>query len=89
MSFLASLPAVEEAAFSQLLAKRPDEGGLPKAQQTLAALQRQRLDYLIRRANAIIDKPDTPREQLDELIRQVLFWRKEYLDQGKPAPDSR
>ena len=87
--FLTSLSAAEEAAFSQLLARRSFEGGLAKAKETLAALQTERLAHLIQRARALMKQPDLSPERLHELHVQVMEWHKEYLDRTKPSPDSR
>ena len=87
--FLTSLLPVEEAAFTNLLAKRRiAEGGLPKAKGTLAALHTERLDSLMERNRRLMKQPDLSPERLQELHNQVMEWRKEYLDRRKPAPDS-
>ncbi len=86
--FLTSLPAAEEAAFAQLLAKKITEGGLPTAKETLAALQTERLTHLIARADAQMKQPGLAPERVSELLNHVVEWRKEYLDRIKRAPDS-
>ncbi|MDB6117794.1 MAG: primase [Verrucomicrobiaceae bacterium] len=87
--FLTTLSAAEEAAFTQLLANRKlAEGGLPKAQETLAALQTERLNYLIKRARAAMKQADLSPERLQELHHQVMEWHKEYLDRMKRGSDS-
>ncbi len=87
--FLTTLSAAEEAAFTKLLGNsRLSEGGLPKAQETLAALHTERLNHLIKRARVLMKQPDLSPERLQELHNQVMEWRKEYLDRTKRGSDS-
>ena len=86
--FLTSLSADEEAAFTQLLSKRRDEGGLPKAKEVLWALRIERLTHLMRRARSLMKQPGLSPERVQELQEQDLAWHKEYLDRRNRGPDS-
>lgn len=87
-AFLSTLEASEEAAIAGLHSLPPPPGGMEEARQALEALEIERLDSLIQRAQTQIRQPGLDSRAEARLHQQIIAWRKEYLDRRRPAPDN-
>ncbi|MCB1226392.1 MAG: DNA primase [Verrucomicrobiales bacterium] len=87
-AFLAGLPPEQEQALTQLSSRKAPPGGEEEARQAWRALERERLQHLIRSTQTQLKQPDLTPEKAADLQRRLLGLRKEYLDHQRPPPDT-
>lgn len=86
-AFLSGLNRPEESAFARLLAEPMPPGGKAEAEHLLDSLEITRLHNLIQRAQTQLKQSGLDLDTTAKLHRQIVGWRKEYLDRRNRSPD--
>jgi hypothetical protein len=87
-SFLSGLDPVLQQAMVGLQFQPAPPGGLEEAAQALKALELGRIQHQIRRVQTQLKAPGITAEQAGALQREMLTWRKEYLDRRAASLDT-
>jgi DNA primase len=85
--FLSRLDADTAAVFTMLQSLPCPRGGVEVARQALASLETEFLDMRIQQAQTRLKDPGLTPDTMAEIQRQIIAWRKEYLDRRNRSPD--